>query len=272
MTAIRGILFFGVQRLWVRRELLGRSWTIKNEEGRVELALPPLIRQGEMFLAAAGLPDDPVGQPTMGTADDPLQMLSVNAIRATVDLNVDLSEWEPGPLSLYARDVAREAVIKLTAWARILHDQPWLGLSSDFPTQIGRQGILNAETGEPIPGTVRELLGVRLLSEDAALDDGDMESIIDRTGRGDAIPIAETLLRDAEYLAWANPSERLRACCVARRHRVRGQDQEHTQEAGSRWDERLARSRDRQSPRGHAPGGLSIPSRSSSHSRALAQR
>jgi hypothetical protein len=152
----------------------------------------------------------------MGTPDDPQQILSVNAIRSIVDLDVDLSEWEPAHLSLHLRDLAGEAVGKLTAWARILHDQPWLGLSSDFPTQTGWQGILNAETGEPVPGTVREPVGIRLLSEDAALDAGAMESIIDRTRRGDPLPIAESLLRDAEYLAWhMHPSDLVRAGLLA---------------------------------------------------------
>jgi hypothetical protein len=201
----------------VRRELFGRSWTIEgNEDGRVELAFPPLIKDGEMFLSAPGWPDDPVGLPTIGTTEDPEQIVSVKAVRTTVDLDADLSEWEPAHLGLYARDLAREAVDRLTAWARILHDQAWLGLSSEHPPQIWVQELLDAETGEPISGTVRELVGIRLLSEEDALDEGAMESIIDRTRRRDPIPIAEALLRDAEYLAWhIHPSDFVRAVLLA---------------------------------------------------------
>ncbi len=104
---------------------------------RVELTFPPLLKRGVMFLSPAGWPDEPVGRPTMGTTEDPEQIVSVNAVKAIVDLDVDLSEWEVPHLSLETRDIARDAVSALTAWARVVHDQPWLGLCSHTPSRIG---------------------------------------------------------------------------------------------------------------------------------------
>ena len=214
MTALRAIFNYEADGIWLRRELLGTSHSFERDGRRVTITFPRdetdlqtyQLREGEFHLATAG---------GAGTVDDPKQALGVLIFRVEVYIEGDVSAAEfdePDEDNTLAKrataifdeaaKIGDAAVRDVLASIRALHSQSWLGLSTMPPRREGIASLVEVATERRLPIGPTMSIGAQLKSIESALTPEQFAEIMSRLERGEAAPIAETLLADAEYLAW----------------------------------------------------------------------
>jgi hypothetical protein len=96
--------------------------------------------------------------------------------------------------------------------------QSWLGLSSEPIPREGIASIVDCNTGARLPvGPTLRGPGARLMDVESALRPDDISAIVSRVADGSQAQVADTLLADAQYLAWGDlrAPDSLRAVLMA---------------------------------------------------------
>jgi hypothetical protein len=214
MTALRATFLFGLRGLWTHRETLGTTHTLERNGHRIEIALPKDNKDFCDWKELPGLPYTALGG-WSGTKDDPQQAWNVLVVRVTVQTQGDFSreDFSDGDIEITHRGIAvadaaqalaQEAVKDFVAMIRARHGFSWMGLSSDRIEQVGPASLLEADSGERIPVGPTLTFGSVLIHQVAdALTPEDVAEVVRQIEAGEQAPVAEALLADAEYLAWA---------------------------------------------------------------------
>jgi hypothetical protein len=228
VSELRAIFQFQVRGLWVRRELFGSSHRLERAGHRIEIALPKdendfrtwQLLPGDDYRALGG---------SAGTVDDPDQMRSVSVIRVTVETEGDVTvadfadekpEASNRATAVFdaAQALAEEVIKDFVAMIRAKHGFSWMGLSSDNIAQVGPASLVEAETARRLPVGPTLMMHSMMFPREKALTTTQVTDLIRQIETGQPVPFAESLLADAEYLAWAGDwesSDPLRAILMA---------------------------------------------------------
>jgi hypothetical protein len=228
MTKLLAVFVFEI-RLWVRRETLGFHQTLERGGLTVALTLP---RSPDDFRTWGLLENQEyraVGLPSAGTEDDPEQIVTANVIRVVVETEGEVTaadfddeeryrEAADRALPIFdrANDVARAVANDLLAWTRSQYRHSWLGLSHEPAQEIGPASLIEAESGRRFP-IGHSYHGVsQMRNTDLALGLSELQALLGSVGAEESPPIPESLLSDAQFLAWElDPPDATRAVLMA---------------------------------------------------------
>ena len=212
---------------------LGTPFSFERDGRRIAITLPTHETDFQTYTPLEGDYYNALGGGSAGTVDDPKQALGVKIVRVTVDMEGDVSstDFEPGDseeeaaavrranqLADEAVALAERALSDFLGIVRAERGQSWLGLSSEPVPREGIASIFDLNTGVRLPvGPTHRGGGAMLKDVESALSPTDLTDIVKRVADDDQALVAETLLADAEYLAWGNlrAPDSLRAVLMA---------------------------------------------------------
>ena len=120
------------------------------------------------------------------------------------------------PIFDRANDVARAIANDLLAWTRSQYRHSWLGLSHEPAHEAGPASLIEAESGRRLP-IGHSYVGVsQFRNTDLALSLSELHALLDSVRAEASPPIPESLLSDAQFLAWElHPPDATRAVLMA---------------------------------------------------------
>jgi hypothetical protein len=115
-----------------------------------------------------------------------------------------------------AYEVAAKIAREFLAWVRSSR-QSWIGLSTEVAELAGPPSMFDVSAGRRVPVGVTQQISSMMPAEASALEVDSLTELWAKVSAGEEPPLAETLLADAEHLAWAGgePADPLRAVLMA---------------------------------------------------------
>lgn len=226
MTSIRVEFLFQVSyppaQLPVKRDALGKKYAFSFESTPVEVTIPqtpddflfwrPFV-PGE-YRAVLDFP---------GLAETLLQVIRV-AVVVSADVSAaTATAKDPEALSRAveafdrAQDVAVAVIMDFVAWIRATTRITSTTLSSEVPRLAGPVRAFESDTGRQFSTgpSMRSILVARDPNGKYSLTASDFEQIAEHVSHGTKVPIAETLLADAEYYGSHSVKDFRRAVLMA---------------------------------------------------------
>lgn len=241
VAQLRATYHFRVNNLLVRPDLLGTSYELADEPGRIVLTLPiggetARTATGESVHALFPIDEPPLRQigglvTSSVSAEPSSDLVRVELVRAQVYVASDLSAaaWESdsgyreeafeGPASHLLWDglaSAQVAVGGFLEWVRVAGQQHWLGPAAREPEPTGPADLVDTEAWALLPITIdTDRVIFRRVADSQVLDEASINSLADRS-RLASPTLATRLLADAAHFAFeVDPPDTDRSILVA---------------------------------------------------------
>jgi hypothetical protein len=227
---------YALRVLWVRPDVLGRSYTWDHDGREVTVTLP---RAPEDFTNAeeTEVPLRPAWVPT-AVIQGSGAAAAVQLIRAETIVEAEVSAKQKASIDFESDDAAEmqrasafsgttqlafrqgiEAIeTALRSWLshiRAEGSQPWLGMVAETPPQYGRGHVFDAVAGSRLMSFGPEQVAT-IRSAQVALSSDVLDEIVARLQAGEGPDVAHSLLADARFLSQeAEPRDPQRAVLIA---------------------------------------------------------
>ncbi len=214
--------------MWVAEDAFGETLSFTRDGWEVEVKLPSTREDFGLYRPEwiREYPNGPFGGGSSGTAGTGNYVRHVTAIQVTVrgDAEVSAESFDSGDLDALregfahhdrALAVAESAAADFVGWVRVERNQPWLGQSHSRPPRIGLVNHWDEDADRWLRVGGSSGVVVQAMPRERAVRAEDVAAYAISLGQGEEPGLAESLLRDGQYLIETDPPNPAQAVLLA---------------------------------------------------------